>query len=203
MSTETRSLSSDFGGNWNQGQLHQEILSEASISTNLIGINYEEGADDINILFDSNLSAAEITALNNLISAHTPTISLDESKYVDVSDNLVSTSTSFLTQSTLITNSIEESIYKISWYYEYSFAEGDFEAQILIDDSTKIHHLYWGPYDNSLISDYNYTQSGFKKLALSSGVHTIKLQFRMLNGGEGSIQNVNIDVEESRDSKLY
>lgn len=66
-----KSISGDFG-TWNQGQLHQEILADVAITTNLIGISNETGSDVINIYFDATLSGPEVTALNNLIAAHVP-----------------------------------------------------------------------------------------------------------------------------------
>jgi len=70
MTTYNKSLSADFGGNLNQRQFHEEIESEAGITVTLQGIT--KTGDDIEIIFDSALSAGEQTTLNTLISNHSP-----------------------------------------------------------------------------------------------------------------------------------
>lgn len=70
MTTYTKSKSSDFGGNINQRQLHNEIMLEEGIIPALIGIDFT--GDVIDIIFDSILSAGEEIILNTLISNHIP-----------------------------------------------------------------------------------------------------------------------------------
>ena len=70
MSTETYSLASDFGGNLNSRQLHDEIDANNNIVPNIIGVVIT--GDVVDIIFDSGLNAGEQTTLNGLISAHTP-----------------------------------------------------------------------------------------------------------------------------------
>lgn len=72
MSTIVKSISTDFGGQWSQSQLHQEIVAESAITTILVGINHETGSDTVNIVFESAPSGPELTALNALIAAHIP-----------------------------------------------------------------------------------------------------------------------------------
>lgn len=69
MSTYTYSLSSDFGGNINTTQFHSEINNDPGIFPNLEGINTLN--DDVDIIFDSSLSAGEQTTLTGLVSSHT------------------------------------------------------------------------------------------------------------------------------------
>lgn len=68
MITYTKSLSSDFGGNINLENLHNEISIDSLITTVLIGINLTE--DIVEIVFDESLSSEEILELDNVISTH-------------------------------------------------------------------------------------------------------------------------------------
>jgi hypothetical protein len=82
MTTYTRSLSSDFGGNLVRSRLHREIDANPTITTTLIGIA-EPSGDDVNITFVSGLSWPELTALNGVVAAHSgasfePEIRLDK-----------------------------------------------------------------------------------------------------------------------------
>lgn len=67
--TYTKSLSSDFGGNINEGQLHREIAL-AIPGTVLIGINRSD--DVVDIIFEDVLSGGDETILNTTISNHIP-----------------------------------------------------------------------------------------------------------------------------------
>ncbi len=71
MSTETRSLATDFGGILNISQLHTEITEDNSINPTLIGIDLTDDVVDIN--FDSELAVNEIIKLNVIIASHVPT----------------------------------------------------------------------------------------------------------------------------------
>jgi hypothetical protein len=69
MSTYTKSLSTDFGGELNARQFHDEI-TDSSITTTLVGIN--QSGDVVNINFVSALSGPDETTLNTLITNHVP-----------------------------------------------------------------------------------------------------------------------------------
>ena len=66
--TYNYSLSSDFGGNINIGDLKNEIEAEGGITPVLSGITRND--DDIDIIFESALSGGEQTTLNGLVSTH-------------------------------------------------------------------------------------------------------------------------------------
>jgi hypothetical protein len=93
-STVVKSLSSDFGGTWNQSQLHTEIEAEGGITTALTGINHETGSDDIDIVFASALSGPETTALNSVISAHSPEANVGSNiSNISIPDNQIDLTT--------------------------------------------------------------------------------------------------------------
>lgn len=66
----TKSISADFGGRVYTGQLHSEIKNSVNITKTLSEINTE--GDALYICFTETLPANEETALNNLISLHSP-----------------------------------------------------------------------------------------------------------------------------------
>lgn len=82
-----KSLSSDFGGNWNQSQFDDEVRQNSgagqSIVPNLIGTELDQATGDITITFDAGLSAGELTTLDGYISSHIPNpIIFDTLKFV-------------------------------------------------------------------------------------------------------------------------
>ena len=196
MATVVKSLSADFGGSWNQSQLHQEIVAAVGIVTTLIGINYETGSDTINIEFQSVLSGGESVVLDALIAAHTPTILTDPNRYVSKESDVEITDTSYYTHDTLTTKSLSEGMYKITWYYEFSHVDGEFEAQVIVDDVTQIHHVL-KPSRDFLTLSYVFNSGGIGKIPLASGVHTVKLQYRAPNGGDVSIRRSTLDIESA------
>jgi hypothetical protein len=68
MTTYTKSLSTDFGGNINLSNLHNEIVAETGIVPVLNGVS--QTGDDIEITFVTGLSGGELTLLNTVISNH-------------------------------------------------------------------------------------------------------------------------------------
>ena len=70
MTEYIKSLSSDFNGNIILNQFHDEIEANTTIVTSFQGITAYQ--DDVTIVFDSSLSAGEITALNGLVAKHVP-----------------------------------------------------------------------------------------------------------------------------------
>lgn len=68
--TETYSKTNDFNGQLDEGQLHEEILAEANITTTLVGVS--TSGDVVSIIFQSTISSGERTALNTLVQNHTP-----------------------------------------------------------------------------------------------------------------------------------
>ena len=76
MSTSyTKSLSSDFSGNLNIQQLYCEVEENGNIGPDIITI-MNIGDDNVEIVFDSALSAGEQTTLDSLIGLHDPSLAL-------------------------------------------------------------------------------------------------------------------------------
>lgn len=77
MTTYTKSIASDFGGNLDTSQLQTEIKSNGVITTPILRI--DTNGDQVFIVFSDVLSNTEETALNTLITAHVPAIKYTES----------------------------------------------------------------------------------------------------------------------------
>lgn len=88
-STYSYSLSADFSGNLNSHQLHQEIHKSSIVpvitEVRIVG-------DDVDIVFNSALSAGEQTTLNGLVSAHTPlVVSVANFTHVQIQEETIET----------------------------------------------------------------------------------------------------------------
>lgn len=66
----TKSKSTDFNSNLDPGYLQEQILANVNITTAIASIMLEN--DDVYIKFVSDLSANEITELNNIVSNYVP-----------------------------------------------------------------------------------------------------------------------------------
>ena len=89
--TYSYSKSSNFGGLIDLSQFDEEIQEYDNISPNLLGIDMT--SDDINIMFDSELSNIEEIRLNSLINSHVP-LSYEGNRIMNISvpDNYVTLS---------------------------------------------------------------------------------------------------------------
>ena len=72
MTEYIKSITGDFGGNVLTSQLQQEIETNATIQAALLRIDTSD--DVVTIVFDTPLASEEVTELNSLIAAHTPSI---------------------------------------------------------------------------------------------------------------------------------
>lgn len=91
MSTETYSLSIDFGGNLNAGQFHEEIDDESGISPTILTVRITD--DVVELDFSSSLSSGEQTILDGLVSGHVPNDSKPKDNFYTVYPRLDSVRT--------------------------------------------------------------------------------------------------------------
>nr|QBK87335.1 MAG: uncharacterized protein LCMAC201_02450 [Marseillevirus LCMAC201] len=87
--TETYGKSADFGGQLAPGQLHPEIVADPGITTTLLRVDVN--SDVVDIVFQSTISGSEKTALDAVVSAHTPaaTNSIDNiAGYIELNSSL-------------------------------------------------------------------------------------------------------------------
>lgn len=71
--TVQKSLATDFGGTWNQGQIHREIKTNGTLTSIFLGVNYADGSDNIVFIFNVNPNSTQLSALTAVIAAHVPT----------------------------------------------------------------------------------------------------------------------------------
>ncbi len=82
----------------------------------------------------------------------------------------------------LTTANIPAGDYKASWHYRWAGSQNNnsFIARVEVDDTTQIHSHEQEPRDSG--TDQHMISSGFKKITLAAGVHTIDLDFK--SGGK-------------------
>ena len=101
------------------------------------------------------------------------------------------TSTQFQQKLRLTTGSLSGGDYRINWSYAYSTTNNnrDMAVQIEIDDTTVIHDINPDGRSN------NYAQSGgFKLVTITSGIHTIDLDFRRVGNTTARLRHARLDI---------
>lgn len=96
--------------------------------------------------------------------------------------NSTTTSTAFpgLTKVTLTTPSLAAGDYKVFWKYQWAINDAGgtrFDARVILDDTTVIHSITRDGVGITGTTARN-PVGGSKKVTFTSGVHTIKLQFK-------------------------
>ena len=88
------------------------------------------------------------------------------------------TSNSYVTYTTMTTSSLDAGDYRIGWVYDWkgSNSNRDFLACIEVDDVEISCHRE-EPSQGSEAESQRHVNSGFRKITLTSGVHTIKLRY--------------------------
>ena len=114
----------------------------------------------------------------------------------------ITTSATFQQKLRLTTSSLAAGTYRIGWSYQWNHdsTSNGFEGRVQIDDSTEVMFHQQEPQDSagtfgSTGSDQQHQLSGFKHISLSSGVHTIDIDYRTNSAGnESSIWNTRIEL---------
>lgn len=144
-----------------------------------------------------------------------------EEKHYDfiqkISDNIsetgINNTTTFETYLSLSTTVPRDGIYKLSWFYIWSYNDGaqDFEARILINGVETVFHkeepkdaagtgaglLQTTGTATNTGTDQRHLTTGFWTANLTSGVNTIEIQWKSQGAGdEASIYQGQIDIEE-------
>lgn len=70
MTTYSKSVATDFNNSLDESQLHEEIVAASSITATLNGVT--RTGDSVDIIFSTSLNASEQSALDSVISSHTP-----------------------------------------------------------------------------------------------------------------------------------
>ena len=82
----------------------------------------------------------------------------------------------------LTTDNLSAGTYRIGWHYtwRYSSTSSNFHVRIQANNNNTVHYHEQEPKDQG--SDIRHSNSGFHHLTLSSGIHTIDMDYM----GEGS-----------------
>lgn len=192
MSVENKTLSGDFGGDWNQSQFGDEINADSNIAKTLVRI--DKDGDNISILFNSTLSSAERTALNNLILAHTPLADIGDGLYADSTSLSSSTRTSYQQKLRLSMSGVCAGEYFVRWAYTIGNTDPSKPTlvKVEIDDTTVLGEH--GDVLNSKAIRYK-SFSGFAKVNLTGGTHNIDIDYACtVYGGSAYITNARLWV---------
>lgn len=114
-------------------------------------------------------------------------------EFASVDAQASTTSTSPVTRVSLVTSSLAAGTYRIGWYYDWSQAStsADFRGQVDVDSGTLIMQHSQEPQDGG--TDQRIPHGGFAYLALTSGVHTIDLQY-WAESSTSFIRNARLEI---------
>ncbi len=109
---------------------------------------------------------------------------LDEQHYAESETEQQTTNNVYDEKLKLTTSSLSGGTYRVSWYYEwrYSSQQRNFRCRIQVDDATNLAEHAQEPKDAG--GDIYHNASGFKRITLSPGVHTIDLDWCSQNLGD-------------------
>jgi hypothetical protein len=93
-------------------------------------------------------------------------------------DTSTTTSTTYQQKLRLSISDIPEGKYRIGWFYEWSMSSSNFRffGRVQLDDSTDLSEIQIRPSESSW--EHWHSTSGFKYESLSSGNHTIDIDFK-------------------------
>lgn len=124
--------------------------------------------------------------------------SLDSITFTDITDyqyaesesESSTSSTNYQQKLRLTTSSLSAGDYRIAWHFEYAVGSNNKKAQyqVQVDDSTTIHSI-----DPEIRANYWQNSAGIKRLTLTSGTHTIDIDYRKSNA-TAKIRKARIDI---------
>lgn len=177
MSTYNYSITTDFSGNYKRSNFIYEIYQSSlkSLITKLT-----ETDDNVEIKFKVALDSGQEAILNNLVSTHDSNYwSKKYCTYVEDNNTLSTTSTSYQQKIKLTTDYLFGGEFIVRWFYKWGAnnTSDKIDVKIELDDSDILFNQIE---DARNVNDV-FNVSGFKKINLSRGIHTIDLDFRTSN----------------------
>jgi len=121
-----------------------------------------------------------------------------EYQYADSDSVTTTTSSSWSKKLRLTTNAVSGGDYRLEWYCEVtnsSRSEGGTGIRVQIDDNITVSEIEYWPSYFSEGNKFN-PVSGFYKSTLSSGVHTIDLDFNEDGDGITSIRRARLEIKK-------
>lgn len=119
---------------------------------------------------------------------------LPEYRYVVDDSESQTTNTAFQEKINLLINDVPSGTYRIKWSYEsvYNQANSDFIARIQVDDGTDI--MYHQQEPEASVIGQSIPSSGFTCIPLSSGSHTIDLDYKaQVDHGSACIKRARLE----------
>ncbi len=132
------------------------------------------GANTIN--FEGNVNVTDEGNDKATVTIEDPSFGVFDYDYAESENQSSTTNTSYQRKLRLITSSLPAGNYKIEWYYEWKFSNGNFEFKhrVQIDDTTTLKETETTPRS---VGDWQGC-SGFKsEVMLDSGVHNIDMDY--------------------------
>jgi hypothetical protein len=132
---------------------------------------------DTMVVYDDSTSSTVKTTIRNMLNL------ASQLQFVELSNEISTSAETFQTGLTLTTTPLAAGTYYIQCYYQWRYSSGsnDFVARVQIDNVTTIHEHQQEPKDTG--SDQIYTQCVPWVGTLTSGVHTIDLDYRRNSNG--------------------
>lgn len=183
-------ISSDFGGSVHISQLQAEVDADVTITTACSHVNTDN--DDVDVWFVSSISGAEVTALDAVVAAHTPRVTIGAGMYVEDLSLSLTTSLTFIQKLRLSLTNIAAGDYFIKWSLEYGQVENKIGVyRIQLDNTTVLSECSMKHQAGTMVG-----ASGFRKVTLVAGDHDIDVDYSCPDGTV-KIQNVVLAVCES------
>lgn len=188
------SLSSDFGGNLEEKQFHKNLADHGDLGSKFDGIEIDQ--DNIDIHFNTSLTAGEQTTLNSLVSGHAPAVSTADVsnvhyEFMEIKTEISTTQKSYVRANRLTTKHLLAGYYKLEWYYEWASPSlnPSLNCQIQLDDTTTVHSQQSAA---SIGDGTKFTSAtGFTVVNLTEGTHDIDIDFQSIEV-EVSIKNIRL-----------
>lgn len=184
------------GGTVDEYQLRHEI-GKSTIVPQCTKIDTNNGILDA--WFDSALSGTEQTTLDSIVAAHNP---MDFSPTKGKTEQSLSvtetTSTTYQLKQRVTIDALHDANYCVHWSGDVgnSVTKCTTLVRLLLDGATVLTET---GFVNDNIHVLRKAWSGFQKVALTEGVHTIDIEFRSTtDGGAAQLENVYVNVTEKQ-----
>lgn len=199
MSSEYKYDFSEFANDTADTQKLQNEIITSSIVTEITGVTIEYAQEDVYIYFVANLSGADKTTLDSVVSIHDGVPYSDGGSNWQESNNVSGTSSSTWQDKLQLdfTCVIPDTEYKVSWYMECASSNikvnNEFQIQ-LSNDTTLMYLTLACP--KTYNEDHWSPVSGFKYFKVDPGEYNIKIAFRNTKEKTCYIRNARLYLEE-------
>lgn len=152
-----------------------------------------DGSSDYVVTYDNSSSSHKKVLLDNLPGGGSSVFGT-EYHYEESLELSGTSSSSYVKKLVMETSSLPAGDYRVAVSYNWlqTSTGSDFRAQLLLDSETEIYFHQQEPKDSG--KDQSHTASGFTKVTLSSGTHTINLNYSEQSGNSAYISNARVEL---------